>query len=287
MKKMCFVLLLGVVFWGGCRQDANKPVDKSGPVRIVSLAPSLTEAVCAVGAGDLLVGITSSCNYPEGVVSNVAVVGGFGTPSLELLVKVRPTLVLESGLADKSLAAKIDALGVRRVRIDCKSFAQISDMLRRVGELSGHAEAGKRVADEFDVRLAKLRKSSSRSEPVSVYAEVWGDPLTTTGRGTVLSELIEAAGGKNIGDAVGRDYFQIAPESVLSSNPEVILCFYGGAGAAGSVVGRLGWKNVRAVKNGAVYDNLDNDILLRPGPRVLDGVEMLRGYIEKAARHEE
>lgn len=284
MRKCVLLMLLVLVLglWQGCGRMESQ--DRVTEIRIVSLAPNLTEAVCAVGAGDLLVGRTSACTCPA-TVTNVAVVGGFGSPSLELLVQVRPTLVLESGLADKSLAAKIDELGIRRVRIDCKSLAEIAAMLREVGELSGHAEEGGRKAAAFEARLAEIKSGSNTGSPVRVYAEVWGDPLTTTGHGTVLSELIAAAGGRNIGDAVGRDYFQIAPESVLKADPEVILCFHGGADAAGALCGRAGWKQVAAVRNDAVYGELDNDILLRPGPRVLDGVDLLRKYFVRAAEH--
>ena len=109
----------------GCGRDMEVPSDvsaPSAPIRIVSLAPSITEAVCAVGAGDLLVGRTSACNYPDEVVASVPVIGGFGTPSLELLAKARPTLVLETALADEAIGLRIDAMGLRRERIRCRGL---------------------------------------------------------------------------------------------------------------------------------------------------------------------
>ena len=270
------IVLLFVVFVMGC---GRAPVadDVAAGIRIVSLAPGITEAIYAVGAGELLVGRTSACNYPAGVES-VAVIGGFGVPSLEMLAKVRPTLVLDSDLADEGVGAKIDAMGIARKRIDCSSLDGIPSMMREIGFLTGHVVEGERIALEIESSLAELRATEVVGERVKVYAEVWHDPMTTTGAGTVLSDLIRFAGGVNIGDAARKNYFQISPEKVLSAEPDVILCLYMGKneGAAEALKLRPGWQHVRAVKNDAVYDGLDNDILLRAGPRVLLGVELLR-----------
>jgi len=270
------------VFVFGCGRAPNV-VDKAvSEIRVVSLAPNITEAIFAVGAGELLVGRTSACNYPVEVES-VAVVGGFGVPSLEMLAKIRPTLVLDSDLADEAVGARIDAMGIDRRRIDCSSLDGIPAMMREIGALTGHEEEGERIAAEIAGRLAELRAAKIVGERVKVYAEVWHDPMTTTGAGTVLSDLISLAGGVNIGDAARRNYFQISPETVLSAQPEVILCLYMGKneGAAEALKLRPGWQHLQAVKNDAVYDGLNNDVLLRAGPRVLEGVELLKRCFEK------
>ena len=270
------ILLFISVFVMGC---GRVPVaDYGDDIRIVSLAPNITEAIFAVGAGNLMVGRTSACNYPAEAES-VAVIGGFGVPSLEMLAKVRPTLVLDSDLADEAIGARIDAMGIRRKRVDCSSLDGIPEMMREIGVLTGHEVEGEKIASEISVRLAELRSAEVLgTRRVKVYAEVWHDPMTTTGAGTVLSDLIALAGGVNIGDAARKSYFQMSPEKVLSADPDVILCLYMGKneGAAEALKLRPGWQHLRAVKNNAVYDGLDNDILLRAGPRILEGVDLLK-----------
>ena len=231
-----------------------------------------------MGAGDLLVGRTSACNYPDEVVASVPVIGGFGTPSLELLAKARPTLVLETALADEAIGLRIDAMGLRRERIRCRGLEDIPGMLRQLGVLTGRETTGRELAAELSRKLLELRATASGGARPKVYAEIWHDPMTTIGAGTFLSDLIALAGGLSVGDDAGKDYYQLSPERVLSSDPDVILCLYMGKneGAADAVKARPGWQHLKAVRNGAVYDGLANDILLRPGPRVLEGVALLQ-----------
>jgi len=289
MFKIFIVIGLVLGIGCSCRRDEDVSLTDSSEIRIVSLAPNITEAVCAVGAADLLVGRTSVCNYPPQVMDTVPVIGDFGVPSLEMLAKVRPTLVLDCDLADESVGLRIDAMGLRRQRIACSTLDDIPGMLRKIGVLTGHEAEGNKLADEISSRLVELRNKSKECRRPRVYAEVWHDPMTTTGSGTFLSDLIALAGGVNIGDAAKRDYFQISAESVISAEPEVLLCLYmeKQAGAAEAVKRRPGWQHLAAVRNSDVYDGLNNDILLRPGPRVLEGVEMLKKCFEKAKHNAE
>lgn len=280
---LSMVVLCGAGFAGCARGPAA--VEGRGAseasVRIVSLAPSLTEAVCAVGAGDLLVGRTSACNYPPEIVDRVPVVGGFGTPSLELLADVQPTLVLQTALADEALGARIDAMGIARARVRCEGVQDVPSMLRRIGRLTQHPEKGRELAATLNRTLQTLRRSVPPKPRRNVYAEIWHDPMTTMGRNTFLSDLIALAGGRSIGDAVAKDYYQISPERVLNANPDVILCLYMGKneGASEALKARPGWQHLAAVRHDAVYDGLPNDVLLRPGPRVLEGVALLRACL--------
>ena len=265
----------------GCGRDGEPQPEPSAPstsIRIVSLAPSITEAVCAVGAGDLLVGRTSACNYPDAIVASVPVIGGFGTPSLELLASVRPTLVLETALADEAIGLQIDRMGLQRERIRCRGLDDIPGMLRQVGDLTGQALVARELAAKLQRELLGLKLAESNAARPNVYAEIWHDPMTTIGAGTFLSDLIALAGGQSVGDDSDKDYYQVSPESVISSDPDVILCLYmeENEGAAEAVMVRPGWQHLKAVRDEAVYDGLANDILLRPGPRVLEGVALLK-----------
>jgi iron complex transport system substrate-binding protein len=238
----------------------------------------MTEIVCRAGGSHLLVGRTSACNFPPEVVKDVPVIGGFGTPSLELLVAARPTLVLDVDLADETVGRKIDELGLRRERVPCRTLDDIPEAVARIGSLLDLREDAERTARELREGIARLRMTAAeRRERPSVYVEIWNDPMTTVGKGTFLSELIYLAGGRNIGDEVEKPYFQVAPEWVVARDPQIILCLYMSATEAvhQRLMARPGWRDVSAVRTGSVRDGLPNDLLLRPGPRVLEGIQAL------------
>jgi iron complex transport system substrate-binding protein len=248
--------------------------------RIVSLAPNLTEIICAVGGADSLVGRTTACDYPPSIVSNVPAVGGFGAPSLELLVSFRPSLVLYVDLEDKNLTHKMDSVGLTYTQIQCRALADIPGAVMAVGRCVHREAAASELAARLTAGIAAFRSNPATNAPL-VFIEIWNDPLMTAGRTSFVAELVRLAGGRNIGDDIEKDYAEVSSEWVLARKPDVVLCLGTPAkGAARQVVlGRAGWGNVPAVRNGRVYDRLSTDVMTRPGPRVLDGIEELRACI--------
>ena len=287
MRRTCRavpILALCLQFAASCRKP--EPATGTGQQRVVSLAPSVTEIVCAVGGAGLLVGRTSACDYPPADVARIPVIGGFGAPSLERLIAARPTLVLDVDLADETLAAQLQAAGLRRERIRCRGLDDIPGALLQAGALLHREEAARGLADSLRARIAALRREDTGvTNRPSVYVEIWSDPLTTVGRGTFISDLVHLAGGLNIGDAVEREYFTVSPEWVLARDPDVILCLYMApdAGVRDQVLKRSGWQNLGAVRRGAVYDGFDNNVVLRPGPRVLEGIKAIRAALAAGA----
>ena len=270
---------------GACRRGApHAPAPAADGPRIVSLAPSLTEILFAIGAGDLVVGRTSACNYPPEAAA-VPIVGGFGEPSLEMLVSVRPTLILDVELADPTTAARLRDLGLRREQIPCRLLDDIPPAIEAVGRLAGREASASAMAADLAAGLARLRneQTADATRP-RVYVEIWSDPLTTAGRTSFLSELIALAGGANIGDEAAQPYFQVSPEWVVSRDPEVILCLYmSPRGQARELVAqRPAWGPIAAIRTGRICDSFDNDLILRPGPRVLDSIGRLRACIRPA-----
>ena len=272
-----------------CNRSAPQPShDVVSPTpRIVSLAPSLTEIVCAVGAADRLVGRTDVCNYPSNLLVHVSVVGGFGRPYLEPLLAQKPTLVLDVDLEDKSLGATFERLGIGHQHIACRRLADIPPAVRTIGRLAGRSDAGNALARSIELGIRNRRAVVEQLPPDQrplVYVEIWGDPQMTAGRNSFVSELVALAGGRNMGDELANDYGTVSTEWVLTRNPTIILCLYPNADhrARKAVASRLGWQTLRAVQNGRVYDDFNLDTILRPGPRVLDGVEQLRRAIAES-----
>ena len=276
----CISLALGLA--AGCSRPAPEPAATApGRVRVASLAPSLTEIVCALGAGGCLVGRSSVCDYPPAVVTNVPVVGGFGAPSLEMLARCRPDVVLSVALEDAATVQAMERLGLRHVRIKSVTIDDIPEAILAVGRIVHREEAAQRMAGGMRAELATLR-ARPRPEPApAVFVEIWGDPLITAGKRSFLSELIALAGGRNIADDVGRDYFQMSSEAVLARDPDVIVMLdqKSADAAARTIASRGGWAQLKAVRAGRVYSGLDESVLEQPGPRVLEGVRILKRCI--------
>jgi len=276
----CYFSFL-MLFASGCvqkqvKQNASAQQSKASP-RIVSLAPSLTEMIFAIGAGDQLVGRTNACDWPAEAL-RVPVVGAFGRPSLELLAAIHPDVVIDVDMADKETGKKISELGLQREMLSCKTPDEIPVVLKKLGVLTGHTRQADSLALSISRGLALFKKKAqAENNKNSVYLEIWNDPFWTGGKGSYTSALITYAGGQNIGDVVNKEYFEISQEWVIKKNPDVIACMYMAkkVSAADDVMNRPGWNTIAAVKNHRVYDRLDNSLFLRPGPRVLEGIELL------------
>lgn len=275
------VLCLGL----GCRKS-EPTTSKSGPapVRVVSLAPSLTEIICAVDGLPLLVGRTRVCDYPP-EVATVPIIGDFGDPSMELLLKARPTLIIDLALSDESVGSRLTQMGMNRQRVPCLHLDDIPVAIRQIGTLIGRSERAEPLAQNLTAEIHKARKfNQTLAKRPRVFIEIWNDPLNTAGAGSYLSELVNLAGGTNIADDVNKDYFQVSAEWVIARNPEVIFCFYmtPNQKPASFQLKRDGWDGVDAVKNHCVFSGFDNNVVLRPGPRVLEAVSALRQAIDQA-----
>lgn len=271
--------LATAVLAAGCKPAGPIVPAPAGPVRVVSLAPSITEIVCAVGAADQLVGRSSACDVPTDVVARVPVIGAFGVPSIERILAVKPGIVLYTDIADASMAQKLERAGLPQARITCTRLDDIPPAIEAVGR-TVHRET---QAQELAANLThQIQAARSRAEAINprprVLVLIWNDPLTAAGRNGFLSDLVALAGGQNLGDSVNRDYFQVSGEWVLAQNPDVILCFFmaGNKPVRQTILEQSGWGRVKAVQTGRVYDGFDNNLILRPGPRVMEGAEAIR-----------
>jgi len=276
-----------------CGPSVSQPDSGRRPERVVSLVFGMTEIICAIGASDCLVGRTSACDYPPDIVRDIPVVGAFGSPAMESLLAVRPTLVIDTDLEDESVAATMAAMGINRMRVPCATLADVPGAIEAVGLRLGRATRARELAENIRRQVAAAKAECAQralSERLQVFLEIWNDPLMTVGRNSFVSELIALAGGRNIGDAVtNREYYAVSSEWVLAQNPGIVICLYmigsgpgddPGAGALKLVKNRPGWDVTRAVREGRVHGGLNNDVILRPGPRILEGLEALRQCIE-------
>lgn len=277
---VCILALLAA----GCGRNPSVPpaTAAAGAPRIVSLAPNLTEILCEIGAADTLVGRTTVCTRPANLVSNIPLIGGFGSPSLELLLARKPTLVLHVDLEDPAIARNMEALKIPHESIPCATLDDIPKTVTRLGQIAGRVPEADALAARIRDGIATLRTSApSPSNAPLVFVEIWSDPLITCGRKSFIADLVRLAGGRNLGDEIDSDYAEVSSEWVVTRDPEVILYLGMTQGQPGRerVESRSGWALLRAVRNGRVYDQLNTDILTRPGPHVFEGVAQMRECI--------
>lgn len=248
------------------------------PQRIVSMIPSDTETVCALGACDRLVGVDSLSDWPESVAS-LPQLGNANQPDLEALVALKPDLVLTDEYS--GLAPRLRALGIPVYAGTPQTFEQALAFFGTVGRLlDRQAQAAVltgRVQGQVAAVAAKVAGSGPAGSDVSVFVELDPTPYSV-GPGSYLGTLLAKAGGRTIVTASMGEYPQVDPEFVVRQDPQVVLLMDApyGQSVAGAEA-RPGWSGIRAVKDGRVValDLQQVDMLSRAGPRMGDAVVLL------------
>jgi iron complex transport system substrate-binding protein len=245
---------------------------------VVSLAPSNTEILYAIGAGDLVIGRDELSDFPEEAKAVESVGGSMGDFNTEAILALQPDLVLASELNAPELVKSIEDLGITVYSLpNPKTFEDLYKNLETVATLTGHDAT--ELIDSLKARVAAVdEKIAPLSSRIPVFYELDGtDPLKpwTSGPGTFIDMLITRAGGYNVGATLEGDWAQISSEELVKADPQVILlgdALYGVT--VESVAARTGWDSITAVKNNAIYP-FNPDIATRPGPRLVDALEEL------------
>jgi len=246
--------------------------------RIVSLSPAVTELVCQLGQGRLLVGRSEVCNYPA-EVRRLPAAGRYADPNLEKLVRLRPTLVLSNDLRAPRVAGVLKKIGARLIVKQCRTVSEYREWVELLGrELNCPAAAAAELR-RFDREIAGLR----RMKPLncSLLWVVSDSPLLTGGRRSLLSEVSQLAGMRNAGDICDLAYYRMSRESLLKAPPDVIIWANSGASPA---PGDNFWGAFAAVKHRRILRYLHEDTVMRPGPRLPAGIRKLRREAETLLR---
>lgn len=230
------------------------------PKRIVSLVPSLTELLYAIGAQDQVAGVTTYCVYPP-AARNKPKVGSINV-DYEALAGLKPDLIATSIAVAHKSAGELEARGYPVFSVDPHTVAEIAAALRLLGRVSGHETEAEKIAADFDSRV----KAAMWPPGPTVYFEHSGDPLGSSGPDSYVGDAIRVAGGRNILEGGWR---LIDWETILARDPEVILIAHPRTEA---LERRAGWSTLKAVKNGRVYF-VEKEHYLFPTPRLADGIE--------------
>lgn len=255
--------------------------------RVVALSAADCEILFALGAGDTLVGRGEYCDYPEAVLDIPTVQSGAET-NLEQIIALEPQVLFMSAMAQtEEQVAKLEAAGIQVVVSDADTIADTYDSISLIGTLTDKEAEAQALITDMKATFATLAQKAEGKEPGTIYFEV--SPLEyglwAAGDGTFMHEIAEMLGLTNAFEDVA-DWGEISEEQVIERNPDFIvtISMYFGEGPTPTeeILGRAGWENITAVKNGAVL-NLSNNELSRPVPRLAQGAQMLYDFVYGSA----
>ena len=264
----------------------DKPVE-----RAVALTASDCEIIFALGAGDILVGRGEYCDYPAEVFEIPSVQSGYDT-NIEQIIDLEPEVLFMSTMAQtEEQVAQLENAGIEVVVSDAQDIEGTYTAISMIGEILGKTEEANEVIDGMKAVFEEIQ-ANKLDGTKTIYFEVsplqWG--LWTAGTSSFMSEIAEMMGLRNCFDDISDSWAAISEEQVLERNPDFILTitmYYGeGPTPEEEIMGRAGWENVTAVKNGDIL-NLVNNELSRPAPRLAEGAQMLFDFVVESLAAEE
>jgi iron complex transport system substrate-binding protein len=240
--------------------------------RIVSLAPSATETLFALGADALVVGVSKHCDYPIAAKLKPKV-GDFNGPDLPKVVAAAPDVVLFTEFAKAADLAALERAGIAAFVLPARSVENVVESITTLGALAGRTAAAAQLTGEIRAALTQIGGRLSGVAEAAlprVYVEVDGpQQLYAVGPGSFMDDIVRLAGGRNVFAGRTDAYFPVESAEVIAANPDVVLVDYPFAYKVG-VSKRPGWDAIAAVRGSRVYDGTDYDIIVfnRPGPRI-------------------
>ncbi len=248
------------------------------PERIVSIAPTPTEILFAVGAGDLVVGVDTYSDYPA-EVANITKVGDF-TLSTEVIISLQPDLIISGDLVPTPQLELLEDQGIPFVILATRTLDDVLKDIRLVGILTGHVNEANELADALEDRIDAVTNKTQAADLVKprTYMEYY--PYWTYGPGSFGNDLIALAGGINIAENTSSEYPMLTSEFVIAQDPEIIVYTVGPmtTTTADEISSRPGWDVITAVSEGSIYA-VDDNLMSRYGPRIVDGLEDLAALL--------
>jgi iron complex transport system substrate-binding protein len=275
MKKLIIVLLLV-----GTVPLLLPEVALAGTVpakaRYISIAPSTTEILFALGLDEEIIGVSSYCNYPEEAKTKNKV-GDFSRPNIEEILSLRPDYIFCTGLEQASVVVELRRLDLKVYVVDPANTKELLGSIREIGKITGKEKEAESLIKNMEAEIEKVTsqvKSIPFNKRPKVFIEIWNEPLMTAGKGSFIDELLTLAGGINIASDARQAYSIFSAEEVIKRNPDCIILTYMTRERPLKLIGeRFGWKEISAVENNRLYNDINSDILLRPGPRIVEGLK--------------
>lgn len=264
--------------------DSGARVQLAAPARrIVSLAPHITEVLFAAGAGEKLVGAVSYSDYPD-AARQIKRVGSYAQQDLEAIVALKPDLVVawESGNPAASVA-KLKAMGLPVYVNQPNRIEDIARDIERYGKLAGTEAVAAAEAARFRERLQRLSARYGNQPAVTVFYQIWKQPLMTINGKQIISDVLKVCGGRNVFANLPTLAPTVTLEGVIAADPEAIIASGMNDARPEWLDDWRRWKQMTAVRNDNLYF-VPPELLQRHTPRILDGAEQLCAHLETARR---
>jgi iron complex transport system substrate-binding protein len=289
MVKVCGYLffLLAMASWPASAElhvtdDMGNTLSLEQPAqRIISLAPNITEMLFFVDAGDQIVGADEYSNYPQ-EARKIIRVNNYAAANYELILALKPDVVVawQSGNGEE-IIRRLRALHIPVFVVEPRSLDAIGNIFTRFGEITGHQEKAAEKAAEFQQQLNSLRDRYSGLSPVSVFYQIWHQPLITLNGEHVVSDVIRLCGGQNVFADAAPLVPYVNIESVLRANPDVIVASGSSEDSPQWLELWQDWPSLSAVQNGHVYF-IPPDLMQRHSMRILEGATRLCELLDRS-----
>jgi len=261
--------------------DLNRKIEfENPPDRIISLAPSITETLFFLGLGDKVAGVTRYCNFPPEARTKT-IVGGVVDPNYEIIVSLKPDLIIMTveGNTRESFN-KLSNLGFKIFVTNPRNFEGIFKTILDIGKICGVEKRAIDLVDSLKSELDKIKKINTSKTKPKIFVLLSLNPLMTAGKNTFINEIIENAGGINVGKNSKQNYPIFNREEILKVNPDIIILTDPKIEKDELLKLFPEWKHIKAIKEDKIF-KIDPDILLRPSPRVILATKIIAQLINK------
>jgi len=285
LSLACSLFLAGSAFGAVFEDELGRKVEVKGPPqRIVSVAPSVTEILFALGLGEKIVGVSTYCNYPPEALTKEKV-GGYITPSMEKIIALRPDLVIQTADGDlKTFVSRLAGLGIPVYITNPRSIPDILNAILKIGEVTFSLPAAQDLVAAMRGKIRAVQDKVKGLPRPRVLHTLSVDPLVSSGKGTFVNDLISMSGGENVAENAKGKHPLLSMEEVVARDPQVIVLstmFVNEPMAAQ----KKWWsrhREISAVRMGRIYV-IQADLILRPSPRIVDGLaEMVQAIHPEA-----
>jgi iron complex transport system substrate-binding protein len=259
--------------------DAGRKITvEKEPKRIVSIAPSNTEILYALACQDRLIGVTDYCDYPKEAKKKEKI-GSFSSPNLEKILSLEPDIVFVNEGVQASFREQLEKAKINVFVVSPKTVEGMIDVLVRIGKAVGSENKADEVSNRLKERLAQVeRRLSNLKERKTAFYELYHEPLMTVGAKSAINNILSKAGVINIAGDIQDNYPQYSLETLVQKDPGVYLASTGSMQSPGDLSKRVGWTKLSAIRNNQVF-TLNEDIINRPGPRMVDAVERIASAV--------
>jgi len=289
MNRKLFIGIAALAIFGAVMalSISQKPVAGPGngseSLKIISLAPNITEMLFLLGVGDCVIARTDYCDYPPQAL-DIESIGTLAIANIEKVLSLDPDLLITPNTPDKEVRKLLTEAGIELLVIQSSNVHGMLGHLVSIGKAVGKPEIAAEVVADMQAELDTIAgqyKNIDKAKLPKVYLEISNDPLITVGGPSYINDVIRCAGGVNVADEISESYPCINPEKVIEWDPDVIVpCYMGDkSNIAEQMSRRIGWGNIAAIKGGRVIVDFPNDLIMRGGPRLIDGIKILSQHL--------